>query len=222
MNTANLFEQAIALFETDPIGIPGFPENVIETYSGRFVDLSNPQPDSIYLPDILRGLENSNRYAGQSCQPFSVARHTEFGCRILEHFMDLGVLDEELLVHFVVHDFHEAYMGECPSPLKRLLSGYKEVSQDLDGAIYDCFRLPDMTEEQKWQVRVVDLLALCAERLSLYGEVDTVSNNWGFSPGMWEMAAQFVFDASDDYLEGCGKNAQWHDAFRKRCEGMLL
>lgn len=104
----------------------------IETYSGRFVDLLDPQPDQISITDIAVHLSNIVRFGGGVSRFYSVAEHS-VRCAELAS-------DAALKMACLLHDAHEAYTLDLPAPLKRVLDieapGVVAALQSrLDGAI---------------------------------------------------------------------------------------
>lgn len=117
-------------------------KNCIETHSGKFVDLLNPQPEQIDIYDMAWALSRVPRYVGHTTGqlPYSVGQHSlaayRIACRLKndedgrlwDRFMtsvgDLGYVREYIntpvLLHVLVHDCSEAYLMDLPTPLKRL------------------------------------------------------------------------------------------------------
>lgn len=119
----------------------------IETVSGNYVDLADPQECTIDIHDIAWGLSRQARFAGHTITdiPYSVAQHSVFVCEIVEsiltegtHIRELFIKDDILdwinLHEFTVdpgrrgwtiwlglfHDASEAYLVDLPSPVKRM------------------------------------------------------------------------------------------------------
>lgn len=104
----------------------------IETYSGSFVDVSNPSYTSITLEDIAHALSNICRYGGH-CQTFySVAEHAVFVSQRLER-QGFPRLVQIAGLH---HDDAEAFLGDIPRPIKPLLGQvYEDMSDEMDSAV---------------------------------------------------------------------------------------
>lgn len=91
--------------------------HMIETYSGRFLDFAEPDPGQITLDDIAHGLAHTCRYGGQCKHFYSVAEHSILVAeKLWEVYHDAWVA--LLGLH---HDDHEAYIGDIPRSLKKLL-----------------------------------------------------------------------------------------------------
>src|SRR5208282_36416 len=93
-------------------------DEYIETYSGKRFNLLLPQ--EFDLTDIAHALANNCRYTGHVRQRYSVAEHSVLVSLIMED-QQLGNPFEGLM-----HDAHEAYIGDMASPWKRLIPQYCE------------------------------------------------------------------------------------------------
>lgn len=94
---------------------------MIETASGRFLDLLKPNPDDIYLSDIASGLSKCCRYAGQIKVFYSVAEHSVLVHDLVRHeWKETRDTDTPsgLLQAALFHDAAEAYIGDITSPAK--------------------------------------------------------------------------------------------------------
>lgn len=111
----------------------------IETFTGKFVDTSQPDSATINLDDVAHALSQTCRYGGH-CQSFySVAAHAVFVSMRLERkgfskYVQLAGLH---------HDDAEAYLGDIPRPMKPLLgSSYETLTDRMDAAIVLGLELP--------------------------------------------------------------------------------
>jgi hypothetical protein len=160
-----------------------FPENVIETASGRLVSFTNPDPDTISLDDIIHSLSGLPRFVNHTRMPYPVLPHLMLCVAIAKHLE----YPLELQRHVIVHDFPEAYMGDCPAPLKRMLALFKVIEDLMAEACYAHFGLELPTESEHQAVKIVDLLALGVERIRLK---DDTGYTWGFSPEYWKVCRE--------------------------------
>lgn len=85
----------------------------VQTRSGREVDLLDPKPEQIDLGDIVWSLGHQCRYAGHTSRHYSVAEHSYAISRWLR---DQGHPPPVQLAG-LLHDAHEAYLGDRPSPV---------------------------------------------------------------------------------------------------------
>lgn len=89
----------------------------IRTFSGlRFYPL-DPQPEEVRLTDICHSLSMIARFGGHLPQFYSVAEHSFL---VAKRVKELGGSTEEILWG-LFHDAAEAYIGDIPRPLKRLV-----------------------------------------------------------------------------------------------------
>lgn len=88
----------------------------IETFSGgRFYPLS-PRAEDVRLVDISHALAMKCRFAGHCHYYYSVAQHCVLGAEQAERDGDL-----DLARAFLLHDAAEAYLFDCPKPIKHLV-----------------------------------------------------------------------------------------------------
>lgn len=111
--------------------------------SGRRLDLLDPSPLDVELPDIAHGLARVARWNGQTGgdYAFSVAQHSIL---VLEIALALDpALSDAAQLHALLHDAPEYVMGDIISPLKAAMGGdYKDLENRLLGAIHIRFGLP--------------------------------------------------------------------------------
>jgi len=66
-----------------------------------------------------------------------------------------------------IHDFTEAYVNDCPAPLKRLLPEFITIEAEVEQAILDYFGLEPLTDEQYQKVKRIDMTMLVVEMRDL-------------------------------------------------------
>lgn len=132
----------------------------MRTYTGKVFDPVDPKPEMISIVDIGQGLSMQARFCGQVREFYSVAEHSVVVARLLkDHF---GRPD--LAIYGLLHDAHEAYISDIPSPVKKLLEpAIAEVEHRIDLAIWNKFDLPEPTEEQRKIIRQADQTAFLLE-----------------------------------------------------------
>lgn len=94
--------------------------NCIRTVSGQYVDLADPDPDTILITDIAHALSQLPRFGGHLPRFYSVAQHS-MACAEL--------VAPEHKLQALLHDASEAYLLDVPSPLKALLPEYRKLEQ---------------------------------------------------------------------------------------------
>lgn len=90
----------------------------LTTWSHNVVDIADPDPSAILIDDIAHGLSMHVRWAGQGLW-LSVAQHCVMVVRYLEERVPWA--NESLLQYALMHDAHEAYLGDMSGGLKWLL-----------------------------------------------------------------------------------------------------
>lgn len=126
----------------------------IQTYTGKTLSLRNPKAININLDDICISLERQCRFNGHTARFYSVAEH----CM---HVADL--LPPQYKVAGLLHDAHEAYLGDVTTPVKRAgISGYEELAAVFDREIENRFHLKQGILSAN-QVKVADVVCLCLE-----------------------------------------------------------
>lgn len=132
----------------------------METWLGNSVDLLNPDPKQIDIEDIARHLSIINRFTGAIRFPYSVAQHSLYVSMLLP---------ESDQIHGLLHDAHEAYVGDISTPLKH--SSDRQwlniLCRNLDGAIYEALDLELPTDEQCRRIKRADMQAMADEKAFL-------------------------------------------------------
>lgn len=95
----------------------------LTTVSGCSVDLLCPRIEDIRFCDIAEHLAKENRFLGATRDVvYSVAEHSVRGADAL-----LAETDEpRYAAYFLLHDMHEAYLGDDPTPKKEALARLAE------------------------------------------------------------------------------------------------
>lgn len=139
--------------------------NWTETYSGQKVGFPFPEPESIKIQDIAHGLSQVCRFSGQCSHFYSVAQHS-LNMAIELHKRGCG---PRLLLLGLLHDASEAYIGDIPSPLKRLIPAYREIEKTLQQAIWTGLHITPPAQWEKAVIKRADelLLGYEAERLMM-------------------------------------------------------
>ena len=113
----------------------------IVTGSGNRIYLDSPEPSLINFDDIGKGLAKLCRFHGQTREFFSVAQH----CIFMSYLVD----EKDWRTAFF-HDASEAYLGDLPQPLKRLLPGYEVIEDQFMRVIAEAMKFPyPMSEDLK-------------------------------------------------------------------------
>jgi hypothetical protein len=80
--------------------------------SGQLIDLAKPTPADIHIEDIAWSLAHMLRFNGHLLMQVSVARHSIWVAELVPEPLRLAAL---------LHDAHEAYLGDIVRPVKRYM-----------------------------------------------------------------------------------------------------
>lgn len=145
----------------------------IQTFSGRKVDLLDPQPESIFLHDIAWSLSRLCRFGGHTNtdQIYSVAQHS--------YHVSYEVPAEHALAG-LMHDAHEAYLGDITRPVKDVIEqltggAFARFETKLQLAVFEAFGIAWPIPET---VNEADLTLLATERKRVLNK----------SPHAWDLA----------------------------------
>jgi len=107
-----------------------YTPDCIRTFTGIYVNVFEPTPEMICIEDIAHALSNQCRFSGHLPTFYSVAQHCTLMSSGMQEVHQLGAL---------LHDASEAYLLDIPSPIKKRLSNYKEIEDNLMGLIAQKF-----------------------------------------------------------------------------------
>lgn len=160
-------------------------DEYIETFTGKKFNLLEPGPFDI--TDIAHALANNCRYTGHVRRRYSVAEHCVLVSEIMED-QSMGNPYEGLM-----HDAHEAYIGDMASPWKRLIPEYNVHEARIELAMRRWAVLPDkITKEAK----IADYTALLLEARVL---MPSKAKDWPMAPEVIALANK----VQCDYLIAC-------------------
>lgn len=94
------------------------PDSRILTAKGRLVDPLHLKPEDMDIGEIAHALSNICRYGGQAPWHYSVAQHS---CLVAEAAAREFPHDPPIILGALLHDAHEAYLGDTVRPLRRLM-----------------------------------------------------------------------------------------------------
>lgn len=136
-----------------------------ETYTGKQVNFTDPNPADICIEDIAHSLARTCRYGGH-CRIdgiWSVAEHS----LVVEEWLDEHFRLYRLRLLGLLHDAAEAYIGDLPPQAKALLPEYQRWERNCERAIWRAFGMdpPGMGEVER--VKEGDRAALAAEAAAM-------------------------------------------------------
>lgn len=153
---------------------------IVETLSGKLVDLANFAPHEILLSDVVRGLSLVNRFNGRFARiegPLNLFDQRITGSSsisvreepvtVLQHSYAMYLFAKQkyhdnprLAIECLLHDAPEAYTGDIISPLKAHIPMLHDIEQRIFNALSDVYGLPLPDSEA---VKELDTLALRIE-----------------------------------------------------------
>lgn len=108
------------------------PAALVSTWSGRRVDVFDPDPAQIHMIDIATALSRQCRYNGHTSSFYSVAQH----CVLVSELVPPGDALAGLL-----HDAAEAYLPDVSCLIKPHLPGFEALENSLLAVIFGRFGL---------------------------------------------------------------------------------
>lgn len=128
----------------------------IQTRSGGMFFPNTPDPTEIRIDDVATALSRICRFGGHSIEFYSVAQHSVL---VSKHCPNLPLAG-------LLHDASEAYLGDMPSPIKRLLPVFSEMEYKVARAVGFAFGVR-IEEMESLEVKAADLRALATEKRDL-------------------------------------------------------
>ena len=138
----------------------------IQMASGRSWVLTAPTPDRVHWPDIAESLAKICRWNGHTTAFYSVAQHC---CLVAD------TLPPALRLYGLLHDAHEAVLGDEATPVKDALramgrdDAFDRLAAITDAAIFRAAGLPPAMPKRDVApaIRQADLTLLSTERRDL-------------------------------------------------------
>ena len=153
---------------------------------GNEIDLARPTARMVDWAAIAESLSKLCRFNGHCIGFYSVAQHS---------VLVADLLPPELRIYGLLHDAHEAFIGDLVLPLKNLFriaaiarndpsieNIVKHAEKRIDKVIYSKANVPLPTIRISKQIKRADLSALAAERRDLI--VGTSPRSWTVPKGV--------------------------------------
>jgi 5'-deoxynucleotidase YfbR-like HD superfamily hydrolase len=172
----------------------------LETVTGKFVDVAEPNKDDICIDDIAWGLSRTSRFCGMTITeiPYNVAQHSVFVAQEVksifeqpEKYSDLKDIQDEIkkmvlvptepnrtILLALLHDSAEIFTGDIPSPMKQvpeLRPIVKKIEAKLMAAIYEKFHLSEPSQLQATIIKHADKIA---QRVEAHAFMQSRGNHW--------------------------------------------
>ncbi len=141
----------------------------IVTADGNELSLRKLRAEHITIEAIAHALAQINRFNGHAKRPYSVAEHSLLVAEIAAREPHL---DEQGQLAALMHDAHEAFCGDLPTPMKAEIPGWSSWEASWKYSVREAFGLP--LSGAIWeQVHRADLIALATERRDLMPQTAT-------------------------------------------------
>lgn len=138
---------------------PAQDHHYITTRSGRRIRMPNIHASQVHLGDIAHSLSNQCRFQGHTQTYYSVAEHSV----LVADLAEAEGHDEMVVRAALLHDAHEAYLGDFPSPFKVAVPELRDFEAQVQTAVLEALGLPPITDDVWRIVRHFDLDALHLE-----------------------------------------------------------
>lgn len=136
----------------------------IQTATGRAFDLESPT-GCVSGFDLSYALSGLNRFGGHLTASYSVAQHSVLCAALIWR----RTRDQIATFHALLHDAHEAYIGDLKSPVKAMINAWApgklaEIERRIDEAIWAWAGLAEPDPEVARLIKTADLELLFWER----------------------------------------------------------
>lgn len=185
-------------------------QGFMKTVSGEWVNLFNPDPDTLILDDMVTAASRIIRFNGHST--ITLLDHL---CRvhdIVKHYHHITLLGEVQRAA-LMHDVHEPYVTDLPSPMKAALrkgwptSDYDDIEAVFMERVAAKFNFP---YPHPPIVKQADMLALLVE----------ANMTWGAGTGeSWGLSAPDDFDQAQFMVNDNDFGRRYRDTFTLEAEG---
>lgn len=164
----------------------------LKTISGKEISLPFDENNVFDIEDIAHALSNICRFNGHINQFYSVAHHS-----LLCWALSSTGLTREQKRHIFLHDAHEAYICDIPTPLKMLLPDYRGLEVTLAYDVAKAFHFNKSYMRDSDLVKSIDRRAYLAEAAVLGRREPAWSDDEHI---LKEMLSWPNFDAKKEFL----------------------
>jgi len=142
-------------------------KTALTTRSGRVFDLRLPSADDVAITDVVHALSNLCRFGGHTRSFFSVAQHSVECAELSLEITDKD--DPERLdkaYACLMHDAHEAYLLDVPSPTKHALGdAFRLFEQPIHQAVMEAVGALELIDKHHGHVKHVDTEMLWSDAI---------------------------------------------------------
>ena len=151
-----------------------FSPSALDLGGGRILDPLAPHGFGFSPMDVAGPLSRICRWGGRCKHFYSVGQHSVWVA------VQVQRRNPELAMHALLHDAAEAFLGDIPTPLKRLLYvrcpraneliDFADAEAQLLSAILVAFGLREIEPHEEAVIAAADRLALAVEARDLMGD----------------------------------------------------
>ncbi len=147
-------------------------KHAIQTYTGKLVNVADPDPATIDIFDIAHHLALMTRFNGACRVAYSIAQHSVLCASRAGDYHFPQPREEKLALALLMHDAAEAYVGDIVRTIKHEVPDFAVFENKLMDAINTRFDLPRVAEIPFFKVAVkeVDNRMLVTEKLQLMAQ----------------------------------------------------
>ena len=127
-------------------------KGTITTYSGLEFDTMEPDKDMVRIEDIAHALSMMTRANGHFPEFFSVAQH----CIQCANEALVRSYSARVAMACLLHDGSEAYLSDITRPVKKNMTMYLQIEEQLQRTIFEKFLDSEPEEEEAELVKNVD------------------------------------------------------------------
>lgn len=165
------------------------------------------------IDDIAHALAQINRFNGHTTRPYSVAEHSLLVADVAAWRGASAVVELAALLH----DAHEAYVGDMPSPTKWLMGGvWVSLEAPHIAQVRATFNIKTASAAARYEIKRCDIIALATERRDLTAFNPATHRPWAIldTPGMLiEPSAEHNLNAP---CRAAMAWSEWRDQFLER------
>lgn len=137
----------------------------IVTADGHECSLEFPVHADYNIGRIAHSLAQINRFNGHAARPYSVAEHSILVWEIAKHELKL---DANGQMAALMHDAHEAFIGDITTPMKELLgSPIRSLEMRHSHLMSLRFGYHVAMTMNHYEIKMADMMALAVERAAL-------------------------------------------------------
>lgn len=111
---------------------------VIETTSGKLFDLSDPNPDLVYIDDIARSLAKVVRYNGHIDRVYTTGTHC---CLLSDWVLEQPWGNNEKALLMLMHHGVDVYISDIPFAVRHIIPEIKPLKEAVERCVAARFDL---------------------------------------------------------------------------------